>query len=149
LCLEPHDLAIAKYAAAREKDLIFTRALVRRGIVAEEQLLPLLDQTQIDEEARNRIRDRIATDFRAAREPDSVRKREAAIIQSSVAAPHGTDVSEAINTRGREGWLELRRQVNRQSPTQKPTRTRELQSRKGLERGADKSWIPARAGYEY
>ena len=26
LCLEPHDLAIAKYAAARDKDLIFTRS---------------------------------------------------------------------------------------------------------------------------
>ena len=42
LCLEPHDLAIAKYAAARDKDRIFTRELVRRGIVAEERLLSLI-----------------------------------------------------------------------------------------------------------
>jgi hypothetical protein len=54
LCLEPHDLAIAKYAAAREKDLIFTRELVRRGIVAEERLLLLLDETQVDDEVRVR-----------------------------------------------------------------------------------------------
>ncbi|MBV8306193.1 MAG: hypothetical protein JO274_01820 [Gammaproteobacteria bacterium] len=55
LCLEPHALAIARYAAAREKDLIFTRELVRRGIVAEERLLLLLERTQVDEEVRNRI----------------------------------------------------------------------------------------------
>ena len=63
LCLEPHDLAIAKYAAAREKDLIFTRELARRGIVSEEQLFTLLDQTQIDQQLRSRIRDQIARDF--------------------------------------------------------------------------------------
>ncbi|MBV8145293.1 MAG: hypothetical protein JO184_09840 [Gammaproteobacteria bacterium] len=48
-------MAIARYAAAREKDLIFTRELVRRGIVAEERLLLLLERTQVDEEVRNRI----------------------------------------------------------------------------------------------
>jgi hypothetical protein len=31
-CLEVHDLAIAKYAAGREKDLEFTRALARHGM---------------------------------------------------------------------------------------------------------------------
>jgi hypothetical protein len=65
LCLEPHDLAIAKYAASREKDLIFTGELVRRGIVSEERLLFLLDQTPVGEEARERMRSRIATDFHA------------------------------------------------------------------------------------
>ena len=34
LCLEPHDLAISKYAAGREKDLVFTRELARRGLVS-------------------------------------------------------------------------------------------------------------------
>jgi hypothetical protein len=65
LCLEPHDLAIAKYAAAREKDLIFTRELARRGIVSEERLFTLLDQTQIDQQLRSRIRDQITRDFQA------------------------------------------------------------------------------------
>jgi hypothetical protein len=67
LCLEPHDLAIAKYAAAREKDLIFTRELARRGIVSEERLLTLLDQTRIDEQLRSRIRDQITRDFHTER----------------------------------------------------------------------------------
>ncbi len=67
LCLEPHDLAIAKYAAARAKDLVFTRELARRGLVSEERLLSLLEQTQIDEHARSRIRDQIARDFHAER----------------------------------------------------------------------------------
>jgi hypothetical protein len=64
LCLDPHDLAIAKYVA-REKDLIFTRELARRGIVSQERLLSLLDQTPVDEETRDRIRTYIATDFSA------------------------------------------------------------------------------------
>jgi hypothetical protein len=33
LCLDPHDLAIAKYVAHRDKDIIFTRELAKRGIV--------------------------------------------------------------------------------------------------------------------
>jgi len=65
LCLEPHDLAIAKYAASREKDLIFTRELARRGITSEEGLLSLLAQTSVDETLRNRIRDHITADFTA------------------------------------------------------------------------------------
>jgi len=69
LCLEPHDLAIAKYVASRDKDLVFTRELARRGIVSEERLLSLLDQTEIDEQQRARIRTRIGRDFRSGDEP--------------------------------------------------------------------------------
>jgi hypothetical protein len=72
LCLEPHDLAIAKYAASREKDLIFTRELARRGITSEARLLSLLERTSVDEELRDRIHDHITTDFTAAREPAPV-----------------------------------------------------------------------------
>lgn len=43
LCLEPHDLAIAKYVARPDKDIAFTRELARRGIVSRERLLALLD----------------------------------------------------------------------------------------------------------
>jgi hypothetical protein len=67
LCLDPHDLAIAKYVARREKDLIFTRELAQRGIVSQERLLSLLDQTPVDEETRDRIRTYIAADFSARR----------------------------------------------------------------------------------
>ncbi|MGA7540543.1 MAG: DUF6036 family nucleotidyltransferase [Steroidobacteraceae bacterium] len=65
LCLDPHDLAISKYAAFREKDLLFTRELVRRGILAEDQLLELLERTKMGDELRERIRARIAADFKA------------------------------------------------------------------------------------
>lgn len=63
LCLDPHDLAIAKYAAFREKDLVFTRELARRGIVSQDQLLTLLEQTQVSADLRKRIRARIVADF--------------------------------------------------------------------------------------
>jgi hypothetical protein len=63
LCLDPHDLAISKYAAYREKDLIFTRGLAQRGIVYRDQLLTLLGQTQLSDDLRENIRARIAADF--------------------------------------------------------------------------------------
>lgn len=67
LCLDPHDLAIAKYVARREKDLLFTRALARRGIVTRKRLLALVDQTLVDAEVRERIRADILSDFGTAK----------------------------------------------------------------------------------
>ena len=64
LCLDPHDLAIAKYAARREKDLAFTRELARRGIVKRESLLELLNQTRVADEVRARMRNDIERDFK-------------------------------------------------------------------------------------
>lgn len=66
LCLEPHDLAIAKYAAFRDKDLAFTRELARRGVTLKGQLLERLEQTELGEELRARVRARIAADFEPA-----------------------------------------------------------------------------------
>ncbi|MFZ0500028.1 MAG: DUF6036 family nucleotidyltransferase [Steroidobacteraceae bacterium] len=66
LCLDPHDLAISKYAAYREKDLVFTRELARRGIVSKDQLLTLLEQTKLSDDLRERIRARISADFEPA-----------------------------------------------------------------------------------
>jgi hypothetical protein len=66
LCLDPHDLAIAKYAAFRDKDLAFTRELARRRITSKERLLKLLEQTKLSAELRERIRARIAADFAPA-----------------------------------------------------------------------------------
>ena len=63
LCLDPHDLAIAKYVARREKDIVFTRALATRGIVEKAQLLELLAKTPVDAESRERIRRFIEKDF--------------------------------------------------------------------------------------
>ena len=65
LCLEPHDLAIAKYVARRAKDLVFNRELVRRGVVSRKRLLDLLSQTAVTEELRARMRADIERDFDA------------------------------------------------------------------------------------
>jgi hypothetical protein len=67
LCLDPHDLAIAKYAAGREKDVVFNRELAVRGIVSRDRLLALLEQTPVSEEARRRIRAYVDRDFAAAK----------------------------------------------------------------------------------
>jgi hypothetical protein len=65
LCLDPHDLAIAKYVAGREKDRIFTRELASRGIVTRERLVALLAQTPVDKDVRERILADVARDFNA------------------------------------------------------------------------------------
>lgn len=70
LCLDPHDLAIAKYVARREKDIVFTRELAKRGIVSCDRLLALLNQTPVSEEARARIQTHIAKDFGVQKEQD-------------------------------------------------------------------------------
>ena len=62
-CLDPHDLAISKYFARREKDLEFTRALARRGYISKRRLLALLKSTPVAEETRARIREDIVRDF--------------------------------------------------------------------------------------
>lgn len=63
LCLDPHDLAISKYAAFREKDLLFTRELARRRLISKDTLLTLLEQTKLSHELRERICARITADF--------------------------------------------------------------------------------------
>lgn len=67
LCLDPHDLAIAKYIACRDKDRAFNRELARRGIVNRDRLLSLLKQTRIDDQVRERVRGDIERDFAALR----------------------------------------------------------------------------------
>lgn len=64
LCLEPHDLAISKYAAWREKDVEFTRELARQGLVEMDNLLLLVDATPVPEVIKTRIRASIHRDFR-------------------------------------------------------------------------------------
>ena len=62
-CLEVHDLAIAKYAAGREKDRDFTRALVRYSMVRRELLEDRLRSTAVDDTRRKLIEARIEADF--------------------------------------------------------------------------------------
>jgi hypothetical protein len=62
-CLDPHDLAIAKYVASREKDLQFNRELVSRGLLERNKLLHLLEVTPLEETQRARIAASIELDF--------------------------------------------------------------------------------------
>jgi hypothetical protein len=55
--------AIAKYAARRNKDRVFTSELVRRGLVDREKLLALVELTSVTPEEKERIRADVATDF--------------------------------------------------------------------------------------
>ena len=64
LCLDPHDLAISKYVARREKDLQFTGELARRGYTGRRRLLELVKTTPVPEEVKTRIRADIARDFK-------------------------------------------------------------------------------------
>lgn len=63
LCLDPHDLAIAKYVVRREKNQAFNRELAKRGIVDRRRLLGLVGRTPVDAETRGRIRADIERDF--------------------------------------------------------------------------------------
>ena len=65
LCLEPHDLLLAKYAAGRDKDLRFTREAVRSGLVDRAVLEERLSRTVLDEGRRELVAARIARDFAA------------------------------------------------------------------------------------
>jgi hypothetical protein len=65
-CLEVHDLAIAKYAAGREKDLDFTGALARHGLTERETLERRLLATPVEPRLRTLIFDRIQRDFAKA-----------------------------------------------------------------------------------
>ena len=62
-CLEVHDLAIAKYIAGREKDLAFTRVLVRSAMVWREVLEQRLAATRIDTPIRALVSARIQANF--------------------------------------------------------------------------------------
>jgi hypothetical protein len=62
-CLEIHDLAIAKYAAGREKDLDFTKALARHAMVSREMLEQRLAVTPLDPDQQIRVSQRIRKDF--------------------------------------------------------------------------------------
>jgi hypothetical protein len=65
-CLEIHDLAVAKYAAGREKDREFTKALVRHAMVRRECLEQRLAAASLEPQLRSLAAARIRADFSAA-----------------------------------------------------------------------------------
>jgi hypothetical protein len=66
LCLEVHDLLIAKYVAGRDKDRAFTGSAIRHGLASREVLEQRLAATALDPALRERVAQRIAADFAAA-----------------------------------------------------------------------------------
>jgi hypothetical protein len=102
LCLDPHDLAIAKYAAGRDKDLAFTRELANRGLVAHNRLEELLDETPVPQEVRDRIRSQMVRDFGAK--------------QALEATPRSSSANlEQIRAEARQDWLRLRQMLTKES----------------------------------
>ena len=55
LCLEPHDLAVAKYVAGRPKDRSFTLDMIRHGLVNKQELLSRLDETNLDQKTKTHV----------------------------------------------------------------------------------------------
>ncbi len=64
-CLEVHDLAIAKYAAGRAKDLDFTHVLARQRMTRLDVLVDRLAATFLDQVRRELTLARIQVDFSA------------------------------------------------------------------------------------
>lgn len=65
LCLNVHDLLLAKYVADREKDRAFNRAVITNGLTDKATLLSLLGQLPVSDELKTSIRVRIDADFGA------------------------------------------------------------------------------------
>jgi len=58
LCLEPHDLAVSKLAAGREKDSEFVTALVRHGMIDPESMPALIDALPVGSDETSLVRER-------------------------------------------------------------------------------------------
>lgn len=63
LCLDPHDLAIAKYVAGREKDLVFNREMAKHRFTNQERLNALVDELPVDAAVKELVRARIVRSF--------------------------------------------------------------------------------------
>lgn len=61
-CLEVHDLALAKYAAGRDKDSEFNKNLFTNGYVSLKTLLERLPLMSVDDTLRDIIKQRILRD---------------------------------------------------------------------------------------
>jgi hypothetical protein len=66
LCLELHDLLVAKYVAGREKDYRFIYDSLRHGLAGQEILLERLAATELGAAQRLRISERLAYDVKRA-----------------------------------------------------------------------------------
>lgn len=74
LCLEPHDLLIAKYVAGREKDHEFAQALIEAGLVKHATLLRRLQKTELGDAQRQAIHGMIERHFGPGLNPTTARQ---------------------------------------------------------------------------
>ena len=65
--LDPHDLAIAKYVANREKDRHFLSVAVSHGLLKKTVLLERLAKTSLDEAGRTQVKRAVESDFSNAK----------------------------------------------------------------------------------
>lgn len=65
LCLEIHDLCLAKLVAGRDKDRRFTRAAAKAGLISADLLRERLADMTLDPHVRDLVQMRIAEDLRA------------------------------------------------------------------------------------
>jgi len=63
-CLDPHDLALSKYAAARPKDRDFNRVMIQNGYLKRQTLLKLLAEMPLATARRAAIRELIEADWK-------------------------------------------------------------------------------------
>jgi hypothetical protein len=63
LCLDPHDMAVSKYVAGRDKDLELLQGLIRQGELDQQTLLGRLAQTSADERIMSLAKARITRHF--------------------------------------------------------------------------------------
>ena len=59
LCLEPHDMAIAKLVAGRDKDLKVCSVLFQNKMLDKSTLLERLEQTEIDDIVSSNVKKNI------------------------------------------------------------------------------------------
>jgi hypothetical protein len=67
LCLDPHDMAVSKYIAGRDKDLQLLQGLLDAGHIDKKTLLERRDETVVDEARKSAARARIVRHFAARR----------------------------------------------------------------------------------
>jgi hypothetical protein len=60
LCLEPHDLVLAKCAAGRSRDWVYAEAALAAGFVSAPTLLTRVDDLPLDAADRERVRGALA-----------------------------------------------------------------------------------------
>jgi hypothetical protein len=65
LCLEPHDLVLAKCVAGRERDWEFAREALAHQLVYAEVLLGRIEALPVDDEHRRHVRARLEATARA------------------------------------------------------------------------------------